>query len=354
MIIYFLPIIIILGLVTSYQDITKRKIKNKYVIIALICSILINSTLFILNLIQLDYIIFFLINIVGATLLGFIGWHFSFWGAGDAKLYLAFFSLIPLTHYKFISIDLPILELIINAFIPLFIYLTVKLILKTNFAHKRKILKRFTNHRYVLRIILTVFSLTWISKSILNYVGINSNYLYIMMGLFLISYLFNKIFEEQTIYVLIFIAIIRLFISPEHFTRFEFWFNFLSFLTGFLLIKVLIINSTDFYSYKIKISNLKEGMIPLELITKKGFAIFEKNQKFLELNKDTIAIERRTTGLTKKDIKFIQTAHNSRKLHFSHLNIQETIPFAPFIFAGCLLTIIFKGNIITALIQIFA
>ena len=51
-------------------------------------------------------------------------------------------------------------------------------------------------------------------------------------------------------------------------------------------------------------------------------------------------------GLTKNDIKNIQKWHMSGKLHFNRLKIQQTIPFAPFMFLGVLLTILLKMNIV--------
>ena len=49
---YFLPFIIALGLITSYDDIKKGKIYNKYIVASLIIGLLINIILYFLNIIK--------------------------------------------------------------------------------------------------------------------------------------------------------------------------------------------------------------------------------------------------------------------------------------------------------------
>jgi prepilin signal peptidase PulO-like enzyme (type II secretory pathway) len=56
--------------------------------------------------------------------------------------------------------------------------------------------------------------------------------------------------------------------------------------------------------------------------------------------------KQRPEGLTKKEVKIIN------KAKYKTLSIRQTIPFAPFIFIGALLSILTKNNIIIYIINL--
>jgi prepilin signal peptidase PulO-like enzyme (type II secretory pathway) len=55
-------------------------------------------------------------------------------------------------------------------------------------------------------------------------------------------------------------------------------------------------------------------------------------------------IKPKSKGLNRKDLKIIKKLYREKKIDFDNLLIQQTLPFAPFIFIGLLLTILFQGN----------
>ncbi len=138
---YFLPIIISLAIITSYEDIKIGKIRNKWILTALIFSFFINLFLFLTNNITGKEIIDLSINFGITIIFAFVLWNFKFWSAGDGKLFIAYASLIPVIFYSapFINI-FPSFNLFINTIIPFFIYLLIK---KIYVVPKNKIKKLF-------------------------------------------------------------------------------------------------------------------------------------------------------------------------------------------------------------------
>jgi len=102
----FLPAILIIGIITSYEDFKFSKIRNKWVIIGLSYAALAYIFLGILTLSQsLRGDLFlgfdkFCINFLVSVCVAYILWHSKIWGAGDAKLFICYASLIPISQYS--------------------------------------------------------------------------------------------------------------------------------------------------------------------------------------------------------------------------------------------------------------
>jgi len=111
----------------------------------------------------------------------------------------------------------------------------------------------------------------------------------------------------------------------------------------------LIIGS-DIFSKKIKVEELKPGMILEETIYsgKNGKFKAVKLQKFIGIEKKDVkkvlVLEQPAEGLTEKDIQIIKRLHKEGKLEFKEILIRQTLPFAPFMFFGFILTWLAKGN----------
>ena len=104
MLIYFLPAIMLLGLITSYEDIKIGKIKNKYIFSAIVYTFVVYMLLmWFLSLkggLRLDYLIDLIVNCLFAIMYGFMLWRSGTWTTGDGKLFIAYAFLVPLTEYS--------------------------------------------------------------------------------------------------------------------------------------------------------------------------------------------------------------------------------------------------------------
>jgi len=135
----FLPVLFLIGLITSYQDFKEGKIKNKWIILGLVWGLGIYVlcliwTLIVPYLSQIfskeltfilpSYILKVLINSAIALIVGYLLWYFNLWSAGDAKLFFVFSLLLPLKYYWKTALPyFPSFSLLINIFIPALIFL---------------------------------------------------------------------------------------------------------------------------------------------------------------------------------------------------------------------------------------
>jgi hypothetical protein len=128
----FLPIILFIGVITSYQDFQSGKIKNKWILFGLVCGMGIWISLLVwsqivpfvshyfatpMGFILPSYILKVLINSLISLLVGYLLWYFDLWAAGDAKLFFVFSLLLPLKYYFRSAMPyFPSVVLLINVF----------------------------------------------------------------------------------------------------------------------------------------------------------------------------------------------------------------------------------------------
>ena len=112
----FLPMIIFIGIKTASDDFASSKIANKLVILGILYSFLIYalcwSVFFISRVapmpaifsnMQISLLYGFdkwCVNLALAVIAAYLLWHFNMWGAGDAKLFICYASLIPIGRYS--------------------------------------------------------------------------------------------------------------------------------------------------------------------------------------------------------------------------------------------------------------
>lgn len=133
-----LPVLFLIGIATSYQDIRYGKIKNNWIINGLVWGLGVYIALYIWILLSGhsdiipkagDYIAYAylnqaLLNALISLALGYAGWYFDMLSAGDAKLFFIFSLLLPLTFYSNTYWVLyPSFALLLNIFIPVMLYL---------------------------------------------------------------------------------------------------------------------------------------------------------------------------------------------------------------------------------------
>jgi hypothetical protein len=95
------------------------------------------------------------------------------------------------------------------------------------------------------------------------------------------------------------------------------------------------------FSKEIPVDRLKKGMLLAETIVKKGAKYKKKIKPFFSIYKGFVDEE--TEGLTKQQIEKIKDTGIKR------IRVAQTIPFAPFLFLGAMLTMSAKGNIFIVL-----
>ncbi len=372
----FLPAILLLGIITSYQDFKFGKIKNKWIILALSYFIIVYALgIFFYTFygeLNVEYIIELSTNILFAIFIGFGLWYLKVWTAGDGKLFIAYSVLIPLSVYSLgYQKYIPCSVLLINIFILAFMVLFFSMVFKIKFKNLKKVslnsLKESFELKQVLFLIINLFAIFWVIGILLSLVNLNNPLLKISLTM-LIFLSIPKKYKNKSIYFLSGFVILRLIIDKSVYS-WTFLINFIVLIFLGLFIRSFLLKGVnqlgqEIFSKEISVNKLKPGMILSEVIIKKD----KKELKSLQKNKDTKIIkykehcyiqqpksllnfegfiDEESEGLTKEQINLI------KKIGIKTIKISQTIPFALFMFAGVLLTFIIKGNFLSFLKGIF-
>jgi len=111
---YFYPIILILGIASSYTDVKSKAIRNRHLILSLGAAFLIYVYLILTKRIIINPAL--IINIFLGATIGFMLYFIEIWGAGDGKLFFVYCLLIPSTKYSNLFV-FPCLTLFLNIFL---------------------------------------------------------------------------------------------------------------------------------------------------------------------------------------------------------------------------------------------
>lgn len=383
MIIYFLPAMIALGLITSYEDFRYGKVYNRWVILALIYAISVNLLLMLNNYLNqslnVSYLVQYSANLALSVLTGYLLWHFNVWSAGDGKLFIAFSSLLPLSIYQVGFYKLfPAIAVLVNIFIPASIILLIMMLKDTKIRHLKKAVKKTMTDKFDFKelgkSILKLFAIYWIAELVLGLFGMGDDTLLRIIFTMGIFSMIPKKFEKLTFVAMTILTIVRVFVDPSVYT-WQFWINFLILVFVWRLLRSFMKGSVanisrEVFSEQVETKDLKPGMVcsdpflKLEKVTHEQLTALKKKEgievitdkvhpgryyvKDPESKAKTNLFEETAEGLTKKDIRIIQD------LGFERVHICRKISFAPFIFLGIILTILFKGNILIAVALTFS
>lgn len=115
--IFFLPVLVAVGLKTSIDDFKYGKIRNSIIVACIVYTLTIYLAfialppfikLFLDNGMEfyVPYLVFYIdrsvVNILISVTVAYLFWHFKLWGAGDAKLFICYALLIPLGKYRLV------------------------------------------------------------------------------------------------------------------------------------------------------------------------------------------------------------------------------------------------------------
>ncbi len=354
----FLPGILVLGAVTSYTDIRYGKIRNNMILFGLGYSILVNIILVAFQVIGYLDIAKLLLSSGIALAFGIFIWLAGLWSAGDAKLFFAFSMLVPMSAYQFSEFPyFQAIIILINTFIPMFIYYLYLCLTRTTTQQKIDVFKKF-KLRLIGMIFLYFFVGDWILTLILGPFNIDPGF----FGRFVFFFLFIETLSNKSMKMkiaLLILAIIRAVFDYETISSGQFILMSLKLVASYIVLRYFVLNlSYEYLTEEVQIERLKPGMVLAERIIK------EKDKKdgkekvryhtekniFYSLNSlfrsttQSQAIEYFPEGLNKENIKELQKLHSSGRFSQHSVRISHTIPFAPFMFIGIILLLLNRGN----------
>lgn len=362
MMLYLIPVIVF-GLISVYTDIRSRVIKNKLIATMLITAVIMHAYhLFFFPDFQ-NFMPNFIINLGFSVFVGVLLWVIYIWPAGDAKLFIAYSALLPLTLFSsgspFISF-----EFLINTFVPVFFVMFVFLLIKSKPSEIKRSLK-FTFDPYRLfSISIVILGFLWFIIKAFSFLGVIMNYFIILVLLFVIIEIFDKVVPVNLEYLYVFLAVTRLIIDYRTVFTFGYSYEFLALIFAFIIVRYFVIDLgfLGFTTPK-KIKDLEPGMCLAEGIaeSKEKGVNFEK-RRIIQFSLLQSMTEKRKVkfihgisfdGLTKDDVKKIKKLRKSGKIPFDEVMIHTSTPFAFFLLVGAVLTITLQANFVTYLQHMF-
>ncbi|MEA3430458.1 MAG: A24 family peptidase C-terminal domain-containing protein [Nanoarchaeota archaeon] len=374
---YFLPMILFLGIITSYQDIKIGKIKNKWVLLGLVYALVVNLILiFYLNYtsgIRIHYVYELFTNFIFSVVVGFGLWYFGVWSAADGKLFIAFSALVPLSVYALGYHEwIPCFTLLLNIFLLSLLFLVLLMFRKTQLHNLKRVVRyfktEFFNFYNLFVSILSIFTISWFVQILFRFADIDDYLLNFFLVIVLMSVLNKK--GRKFLYVSIPVLIIRLFVDRSVFS-YEFLLQFIIIIFLWRILQSFLSGSIsrlgkEIFSNEIKLKELKPGMVLSDsiiktrkltrversLIEKQMLVTVKKNDYHYILGgkgSDNASkfIDPEAEGLSEKEVEEING------LEFDKIRVSQTIPFAPLIFLGVLLTILLNGNVLISVILAF-
>jgi Flp pilus assembly protein protease CpaA len=348
---YFLVLLLltIFGLVTSYTDIKEGKIKNIWIVVMILAALIANTFV---TRTFIEKTRESLVNAGLALLFAFFLWYFGFWTAGDGKLFFAYSLLLPITIYKYGIIQhFPSFVLIINAFTPVAIYLIITSLKRTEPKQFFKEVKKSFTFKSLLSLLLYFAGFSFAIQLVFSFFSIQSNFLISTLIIFVV---FEMVKDKKIIDVAsVILVVARLILSPESILSLVFLkelaFMLLIFQSLWIFIGLVITQLVEV----VKIKDLKPGMVLAESIMKKkgkwekqsmslSFGMF----KMVKASVDDEVIN----VLDEKIVKEIKKDAAKGKVSFKQVKVNKTVPFAPILFLGVLLTFFAEGNIFIHLI----
>jgi len=356
LLIFYLPIILFFGIITSYEDLKFGKIRNKWILISVIYSIFIlfSAKFFGIKILQ-NYMIIFVINLFVSLIVGILLWRIHLWSPGDAKLFFAYSIIIPITSYELgFTYFFPSYILLINTFTPLFVFYLIKVIFKTKMKTKIQALKHFMKIKIIFITAVSIFGLMWVLTPLFSLLGFYPDLFILSMILFLMISFIEYLVPLKQFHVFVIIAIMRLVFDKSIYS-FEFLKNFSLVLLLFLIIRFFLLTLSYFFFTKpVYVEDLKPNMLLADMIYKDGSKYVKEDNIVISIFSALYSSKRikplfKLKPLGENNVKLLKRLHSQGKFEPHEVRIHEVVPFALYMFIGALLTILCQGNFLLAI-----
>lgn len=361
--------LLFIGTITSREDFHYGRIRNKWMLLALGYSVILTvlASLFLFaNGMSLSktYLIQYALNIAFAFLLGVIIWVAGLWSAGDAKLFLAFAALMPLSVYQQGYVQsFPAFTILVNTLVPMFVVYTVAALLRTTLKQKIAVLREVAAPAAVVRSMLIIFAFSWGGYLVARWIAAHSplvnTVVAMLCGVIVLGYLLGKMGVDMAKVAGV-VAAIALLTDYRNIATSHFLLSFaLTFVLAWFVRQFVLHLGYGVFSHPVFIEDLKPGMLPAENFLQLGERgiVFRKKKvlhfgflsDFMEKTEGNLLFKAVREGIAREEAEKARKFHSERFLRHHTVRIYQTMPFAPFLFGGALLTFLAQGSIIALL-----
>ncbi len=347
-----LPAIIMLGIAASYTDIRQGKIRNMHCAAGIVYGLLSLGAASLIfyatgEHISTKYYADFFVNLLIATAISLVIWSTGLLTAGDVKLFIAFSALVPLSAYKYGYVNLfPSSTILVNTFVPLFVFMFFYILAKTGWAAKVQAMKAALEPKKLGALAVATFGLSWVIMKIMeNATFIPQDYFTMILLVFLIIVVSESLLRLKFVWLCAALSVLRVVLDFGALSSAETYINFVFLFFSLLVLRFFALElGSKMFTREIMAEELSEGMIIAEIPDPKRksrvYYDFVSYLQELKLHRDDVmGFSRR---LSREDAAVLRKEFSEKKIE--RLRIHSTIPFAPFMFFGVLLTIGFGGD----------
>lgn len=359
-----LILILAFGLFSTYWDMKKGIIKNEMILVMLIAAALAIFSVLLVSPSSFGLLSPFMLNMGFSIVVGLLLWVVNIWPAGDAKLFIAYSSLMPLELFAHQAQPFVSFDFLINTFVPIFLAMFIFLLIKSRPSEIKKSLK-FTFNPYTMSMVFIVLvGFMWFIIRALAFLGMYLNYFVVIIILFVIMEIINKAIPINMEYIYVFLVVLRLIFDYRTVFTIGYAFELISIVFAFVIIRYFVID-LGFRGFTLpkKIEDLQPGMCLAEGIAeskekgvkyeKKRIIFFSELQALMERRKVKFIHGISFNGLSKKDVEKIKELRRNGEIPFDDIMIHQKTPFAAFMFIGILLTIALQTNFVAYLKNIY-
>ena len=297
----------------------------------------------------------YIVNSIFILALSFILWNVGLWTAGDAKLFFVFNLLTPpgmiQLGYQGFFYGIVFFTNIFGLMLFFFMY---KIIRNTNKRYFLKSTSELFKLDFLINISMFIFGFDFLFRFIrIPYENVFTS----AILFFIIFQLLEILLKSKKKNFFIFLVVLRIIFDNHKLVSIRFLSNFITILAFVILIFLLVKLSYYGSTKKIKIDNLEEKMQLAEDIEyDESNRLYRKvrveNLTLISyLQNDVFKLGRydKNKGLSKENIDWIKKKKS--EIGIKTIRVFETMPFAPFIFVGIILTILAKGNVFIAILN---
>lgn len=314
------------GLINSYTDLKYGKIKNASIILMILIAIVLNTYL---HLFTYETII----NSLIAIIFGFTVYFLNYWSAGDAKLFFAFTLLFPISFYHFGKINyFPAIAILINTFVPVAIFYFFRSIRTIKYKKFLQNLKFQFNKIDFFTSIVYLFGFPFIYM----YFHLKLDVFTSTIIVLILFQLLKKVPKKYGMFLFSLLSVLNILFLLSNNAILNFFYSFIFSILIYQIFKVAYILLTSIsFSTPVDIKKLKPGQIV-------GQPLFFLDGTFFKVTKKG---GQKIHTLTNNQVAILKKLYASGKIKFKTLLIEQTVPFAPFIFLGVLITYLIGGNL---------
>lgn len=343
-------LVIICCLIATYTDVKHQIIPNKLSVFLFFTGIVLVTIYF-----QIIHVFnyFYYLSIILVFVFSYILWHFGVWAGGDVKLLTAvstifipeFLEVIPtyvclnlVLPFNLGSFKIPTFLLIFNSVLAIVPVIMIIVLIKiiNDKPYLINDLKKTLNYKEVF---LSLNSLI-ISYDIIQQLNVYDIFLKIIFLLVVTGILIKLMKHDFFLLIFSLLVLIKEFLS----------YTIISYTCEFIILMILIsIRNTirmgifrDVFTRDVDKNELREGMIlAYPFYYENGRYLFKKNTTlqnirdiFLNKAEKNLLCGMKSAGLSSRDILLIKNNYEK-----DVVKIKDGLSFAPFIFAGLLITI---------------